>query len=156
MEQTAGSFRADLAPVVIGLPTADRHRSFDFYATALGLEPIGDLAEDGFPEPLQFVLNDGARLVLIPTGGFGWITSNRPTASPGTSECLLTMVAADQDGVVELIERARQGGAEVVSEPTEQPWGYAATFADPDGHGLASDTTFDSAPVHQVNAAPTH
>jgi uncharacterized glyoxalase superfamily protein PhnB len=33
-----------------------------------------------------------------------------------------------------LIERARHGGAEVVSEPTEQPWGYAATFADPDGH----------------------
>ena len=60
MEQTAGS--ADLAPIVIGLPTADRQRSFHFYATALGLEPIGDLAEDGFPEPLQFVLNDGARL----------------------------------------------------------------------------------------------
>ena len=134
MEHTPGSFRADLAPVVIGLPTADRQRSFHFYATALGLEPIGDLAEDGFPEPLQLVLNDGARLMLIPTGGFGWITSNRPTASPGTSECLLTMVVPDQDGVVELIERARHGGAEVVSEPTEQPWGYAATFADPDGH----------------------
>jgi uncharacterized glyoxalase superfamily protein PhnB len=25
-------------------------------------------------------------------------------------------------------------GAQVVAEPEEQPWGYAGTFADPDGH----------------------
>jgi uncharacterized protein len=147
MEQTTGSLRADLAPIVIGLPTADRHRSFHFYATALGLEPIGDLAEDGFPEPLQFVLNDGARLMLIPTGGFGWITSNRPTANSGTSECVLTIIVPDKDGVVDLIQHARHAGAEIVSEPTEQPWGYAATFADPDGH-VWQVTPLSTAPLY--------
>ncbi|MDG4836313.1 hypothetical protein O7631_07275 [Micromonospora sp. WMMD967] len=25
-------------------------------------------------------------------------------------------------------------GADVVTEPTTQPWGYAGAFADPDGH----------------------
>lgn len=63
-------FRADLAPMVVALPTEDRQRSFNFYAEGLGLEPIGETAEDGIPEPLQFVLNQGVRLMLIPTGGF--------------------------------------------------------------------------------------
>jgi predicted lactoylglutathione lyase len=36
--------------------------------------------------------------------------------------------------VDELVERARQSEAEVVLEPTQQPWGYSAAFADPDGH----------------------
>ena len=29
---------------------------------------------------------------------------------------------------------AHQAGAEVVTEPGRQPWGYADAFADPDGH----------------------
>ena len=135
MTQTTESLRADLAPLIIALPTADRRRSFDFYATGLNLEPIlGEVHEDGLPEPLQFVLNDGARLMMIPTGGLRGVISNRPVANPGTSECLLTIAVADQAGVVDLIERARRAGGEIVSQPTEQPWGYAATFADPDGH----------------------
>ena len=93
--------------------------------------------------------------MLIPTGGFGWITSNRPTASPGTSECLLTMIVPDQDGVVELIERARHGGAEVVSEPNRAAMGLRGDLRRPRRTRLASDPAFDSAPVHQVNAAPT-
>jgi uncharacterized protein len=44
------------APVVVTLPTADRRRSFDFYRHGLGFEPVGDLADDGVPEPLQFIL----------------------------------------------------------------------------------------------------
>ena len=83
-------FRADRTPVVVALPSEDRQRSFNFYAEGLGLEPIGEAAEDGIPEPLQFVLNQGVRLMLVPTGGFGWVTGNRPTAGRGASERLLT------------------------------------------------------------------
>jgi hypothetical protein len=31
-------------------------------------------------------------------------------------------------------ERARGAGAQIVREPAQQPWGYSAAFADPDGH----------------------
>jgi predicted lactoylglutathione lyase len=126
--------RADLAPIVVALPTENRQRSFDFYAEGLGLEPMGEAAEDGIPEPLQFVLNQGAHLMLIPTGGFGWVTGKRPTAGPETSECLLALVVADERSVNELVERARGAGAQIVLEPTQQPWGYSAAFTDPDGH----------------------
>lgn len=45
------------SPLVISLPIGDRQRSFEFYRTALDLVAIGEPAEDGVPEPLQFALN---------------------------------------------------------------------------------------------------
>ncbi|MCO1595503.1 VOC family protein [Micromonospora sp. RHAY321] len=122
------------APVIVSLPIADRATSHRFYRDALGLEAVGELADDGIPEPLQFVVNDGLRLMLIPTGGFGWVVGGHEVAARGQSECLLSLgvtAPADADAIV---ERARAAGAEVVTEPEAQPWGYAGTFADPDGH----------------------
>jgi len=59
------------SPLLISLPTADRRKAYAFYQEALGLKAIGDAADDGVPEPLLFVLNDHARLMLVPTAGFG-------------------------------------------------------------------------------------
>ena len=56
------------AAASVALPIADRRRAHDFYAAALGLEPVGPIASDGLPEPLMFVVNGHLRLVLIPTG----------------------------------------------------------------------------------------
>jgi predicted lactoylglutathione lyase len=120
--------------VVISLPIADRRRSFGFYRDVLGLEAIGEPAADGVPEPLQFALNDGTRLVLVPTRGFGWVIGDREPAPRGYSECILGLEREDEAGVRELFERAREAGAKSVSEPAPQPWGYSAVFADPDGH----------------------
>jgi uncharacterized protein len=122
------------APLIVALPTADRQVAYAFYKDGLGFEPIGDRADDGVPEPLQFVLNEGARLMFIPTGGFGWVTGDHETAAPGTSEVLLSLGAASPAEVDATIEQARAAGARIVSEPEQKPWGYAGTFADPDHH----------------------
>jgi len=124
----------DQQPITIALPVADRRTTFAFYSEGLGFHPLGDKAEDGVPEPLQFVLNDGVRVMFIPIGGFGWVTGNRATAPSDHSECLLVMTRADQREVESMVERARGAGAEIVMEPAEQPWGFSAVFADPDGH----------------------
>jgi hypothetical protein len=58
------------SPAIVSLPIADRQTSFVFYGEGLGLDAIGDPADDGVPEPLQFALNEGVHLMLIPTGGF--------------------------------------------------------------------------------------
>lgn len=45
-----------LSPIIVSLPIADRRTSFTFYGEGLGLDAIGELADDGVPEPLQFAL----------------------------------------------------------------------------------------------------
>ena len=120
--------------VIVSLPIADRRSSFAFYREGLGLDAIGEPAGDGVPEPLQFSLNNGMRLMLIPTGGFGWVIGEHEVADRGHSECLLGLRRDNAAGVDELVERARKAGAELVTEPGQQPWGYAGSFADPDGH----------------------
>ncbi len=120
--------------VIVSLPIADRRTSYAFYREGLGLDAIGEPAEDGVPEPLQFSLNDCMRLMLIPTGGFGWVIGGHEVADRGHSECLLGLERDSEAGVDELVERARQAGAELVTKAGQQPWGYAGSFADPDGH----------------------
>jgi uncharacterized glyoxalase superfamily protein PhnB len=47
---------------------------------------------------------------------------------------MFSVDAETEAGVDELVERAHQAGGEVVTQPGQQPWGYAGAFADPDGH----------------------
>lgn len=121
-------------PLLISLPIADRVRSRDFYRDGLGLEAIGEPADDGVPEPLLLAPNPMTRIMLVPTGGFGWVIGDRDVATDGTSECVLGIGATTEEEVHGIVERARSAGAKVVAEPAPQPWGYATAFTDPDGH----------------------
>ncbi|MDD7966418.1 VOC family protein [Actinomycetospora lemnae] len=121
-------------PFAIALPTADRRVAHDFYRAAFDLEPIGEPAEDGVPEPLRFRLDAEVELVLVPTGGFGWITADHEVAARGTSECLLSRIVASPSEVDALTERAVTAGATVAVAPADPGWGYQSTVADPDGH----------------------
>lgn len=122
------------SPVTVSLPIADRPTSYRFHSEALGLTAVGEPAADGIPEPLQFALNEGVRLMLVPSGGFGWVIGDHEGAGPGHSECVLGLTADSPAEVRRIIARAASAGARVVTPPAAQPWGYAGTFADPDGH----------------------
>lgn len=122
-------------PVLISLPIADRRTSMEFYQRLLDREPFGAPADDGVPEPLQFGLGDHATLMLVPSGGFGWlIGEGRRVGTPPATECVLSLSMADPVAVDERAEVARRAGAEVIDEPGAKPWGYVALVADPDGH----------------------
>ena len=75
--------------ITIALPTDDRVRAYEFYRTALNLPSVGEPAEDGVPEPLQFRLDTGTTLMFVPTGGFGWVLGGRDSAPAGSHEILL-------------------------------------------------------------------
>lgn len=117
----------------VSLPTEDRVRSHTFYR-AIGLPTPGEPAEDGVPEPLVVSAADGAQVMLIPTGGFSWVTGSREVAGPGTVECLLSLDVPTTQEVDEMVARAEAAGGEVLAVPQVQPWGYSGTFSDPDGH----------------------
>jgi predicted lactoylglutathione lyase len=118
----------------IALPIADRRASFDFYRQALRLTAVGPVADDGLPEPLAFELADGVQLMLIPADGFAGVIGEHRVAGRGLTECLLDVAAHGQDEVNDLVERVRGVGGRVLEDPQSKSWGYAALFADPDGH----------------------
>ena len=119
----------------ISLATADRSRSLAFYRDGLGLEAFGPLADDGVPEPLQLRLASSVSLMLIPTGGFGWVAGEDRVAPPGANECVLSVYASDEDAVQAGYEAALAAGGTTVYEPSQREWGaFAAQVADPDGH----------------------
>jgi predicted lactoylglutathione lyase len=115
------------------LSTRNRQASHAFY-TALGFKTVGELGDDGLPEPLQFEVSDGLRVMLIPTRGFGWVIADRQRAPRNTHECLVVIGLATNAAIDKLMRRAQDAGAKVVTEASEQSWGYSGTFADPDGH----------------------
>ena len=127
--------------MIISLPIEDRRRSHAFYQEAFGFTPIGEPAEDGVPEPLQFALTDDVRLMLIPTGGFSWVLGDQPAAHHGTSECILSIPLATEAAVDSLFTRATGAGATQLTPPTRHPWAYSATLTDPDGHVWMLETT---------------
>jgi predicted lactoylglutathione lyase len=119
----------------ICLATADRSRSLAFYRDGLGLEAFGPLADDGVPEPLQLRLAPSVSLMLIPSGGFGWVAGEDRVAPPGANECVLSVYAADEHAVRARYEAALAAGGTSVYEPVQQGWNaFAAQVADPDGH----------------------
>jgi uncharacterized protein len=119
--------------VILALPTEDRRRAHAF-ARGLGLDTPGEPADDGVPEPLQVVLNERTRVMYVPTGGFGWVTSGRTTAGRDTAECLVSLAVPTAEDVDALLALAAAAGGEVVSPAQRQPWGRTGSFADPDGH----------------------
>jgi predicted lactoylglutathione lyase len=118
----------------ISLATADRKRSLDFYRDGLGLEAFGPIADDGVPEPLQLRLAPNVSVMLIPTGGFGWVAGEDRVASTG-NECVLSVTADDEQDVRARHAAAVAAGGTTVYEPSQREWGaFAAQVTDPDGH----------------------
>jgi predicted lactoylglutathione lyase len=123
--------------------------SHAFY-DALGFVAVGEPGDDGLPEPLQFEVSVGLRVMLIPAVGFGWVIGSRRPSPRSTHECLVVIGLATDAEVDELMRRAHDAGADIVSLAGEQTWGpaaedgdpsgtrdpdaYAGAFADPDGH----------------------
>jgi predicted lactoylglutathione lyase len=121
-------------PVVVGLPVEDRPTASAFYREFLGQVPPGEPQDDGEPEPLQFDVNEGLRLMLVPRGGFGWVIGDdHQVAERGTVEVVLTREVDSESRVDDLAEVAVTAGGAVVVAPGRKPWGHVAV-ADPDGH----------------------
>ena len=125
----------------IALPTRDRTRSHAFLRDGLGLETPGELADDGVPEPLRAPLSDSCEVMMIPSGGFKWVTGqlgdeamDAATLQEGPRQCLVTIELGSRGDVDARYAAATALGRGMI-EPESAPWGeYRAVVADPDGH----------------------
>ncbi|ASQ99050.1 VOC family protein [Streptomyces sp. 11-1-2] len=119
------------------LPHDDPEASLAFYRDTLGFEIRKDVGYDG----MRWITvgpagQPGTSIVLEPPAlGPGITDDERRTVvemMAKGSYARITLATTDLDGV---FARVRTGGAEVVQEPTEQPYGIRdCAFRDPAGN----------------------
>jgi catechol 2,3-dioxygenase-like lactoylglutathione lyase family enzyme len=117
----------------------DPEPALTFYRDTLGLELRADVARDDFRW-----LTVGA----ASQPGVSVVLTNYLNGSPADGEAIAALVAKGAlngvhfhtDDLDETFEKVRDAGAEIVSEPTEQPWG-TRDFAvrDPSGNLVRID-----------------
>ena len=116
------------------IPVYDPDAALAFYRDALGLEVRADVASDGFRWVTVGAPGQDVDIVLSqPHGG----------RSQADGDALLALVTKGSlqavifraDDLDATFERLRSSGAEVLEEPTDQPWGVRdCAFRDPSGN----------------------
>lgn len=114
----------------VTLPVDDLKKSIAFY------QGLGLTLEDGGAEEDQATFDlDGVSLVLMERSEFSTfteLTGNRP-ASRGTSSAIISYITESKGDVDAFIGKVKAAGGQTNGAKDEE-WGYAAYFADPDGH----------------------
>ncbi|MET8284001.1 VOC family protein [Streptomyces sp. NPDC048448] len=117
----------------------DHDKALAFYRDVLGLEVRNDVGFEGMRwVTLSSPLQPDVEIVLEPPDA-------SPDASPADKQAMVELLAKGiLRGVIfsttdcdALYERVRTSGAEVLQEPTDQPWGARdCAFRDPAGNLL--------------------
>jgi catechol 2,3-dioxygenase-like lactoylglutathione lyase family enzyme len=116
------------------IPVHDPDIALAFYRDALGLEVRMDVASEGFRWVTVGAPGQDLNIVLFqPHGG----------RSQAEGDALLSLVTLgslqaaifQSDDLDTTFEKVRASGAEVIEEPTSQPWGARdCAFRDPSGN----------------------
>lgn len=116
------------------IPVHDPDAALSFYRDALGLEVRNDVASDGFRWVTVSAPGQDLNIVLFqPHGG----------RSQTEGDALLTLVTLgslraaifSSDDLDATFEKVRAAGAEILEEPTSQPWGARdCALRDPSGN----------------------
>ena len=111
----------------------DQAAARDFYASALGLEPVLDV-----PGMTEFAVMPQVTLGLMPENGIARLISPpmpHPADGRGVPRCEVYLRVADVDGAY---QQALRASATPVSAPSSRDWGeYVGYLSDPDGHIIA-------------------
>ncbi|MCW4354003.1 VOC family protein [Hoyosella sp. YIM 151337] len=119
------------------LPHTDAEASLTFYRDALGFEVRKDVGYDGMrwitvgPEG-----RPDMNIVLTPPGADPGITDEeRRTIAEMMAKGTFAAIMLASNNVDATFERVQASGAEVMQEPTDQPWGARdCAFRDPAGN----------------------
>jgi uncharacterized protein len=115
----------------ITIAVSDLKRSFQFYKDGLGLPTKG--LEEGNDDHALFNLENGLSLVLYSRKEFLQFSAN-PEQAVSSAGFIISHIAGSKDEVNQILNQALKAGAKQIGTAKDEPWGYAANFADPDGH----------------------
>jgi catechol 2,3-dioxygenase-like lactoylglutathione lyase family enzyme len=120
---------------VLTLAVSDLERSLLFYRDGLGLPTEGIIGREFEHGAVAFFeLSGGLKLAVWAQDDLAFDTGLPKTPMSPTSFSIGHNVSRREE-VDEVIEQARQAGAEIVKSPQDTFYGgYAGYFRDPDGH----------------------
>jgi catechol 2,3-dioxygenase-like lactoylglutathione lyase family enzyme len=120
---------------VLTLGVDDLDRAIAFYRDGLGWATEGIVGEEfEYGAVVFFTLDSGLMLALWPRTSIAR-DADIPVQPPSATECTLGHNVASRSEVDAVVEHAICAGARLVKPAGETFWGgYAAYFADPDGH----------------------
>lgn len=116
------------------IPVHDHDAALGFYRDALGLEVRNDVSQGDLRWVTVGAPGQGVNIVLFPPAG---------GRSPAEADALTALMAQGSlqaaiftvDDLDATFEAVRASGAEVLDEPTSQPWGVRdCAFRDPSGN----------------------
>jgi predicted lactoylglutathione lyase len=113
------------------IAVTDLKKSVAFYKDGLGLPTKG--IQDGSEEHCLFDLDHNFKLVLYRRNEFLGLTGNRHQAERSAG-FIISYIADNKAEVDTILHKALKAGATQIGQTQEEPWGYSANFADPDGH----------------------
>jgi catechol 2,3-dioxygenase-like lactoylglutathione lyase family enzyme len=112
----------------------DPDAALEFYRDALGLEVRADVASDGFRWVTVGAPGQELNVVLSQPHGGRSQTEGDALLSLVTQGSLQAAIFSSDD-LEATFEKVRASGAEVLQEPTSQPWGARdCAFRDPSGN----------------------
>jgi catechol 2,3-dioxygenase-like lactoylglutathione lyase family enzyme len=116
------------------IPVHDPEAALGFYRDALGLEVRLDVSNDGFRWVTVGSPGQDVGIVLFQPHGGRSQTEGDALLSLVTKGSLQAAIFSSDD-LDTTFEKVRASGAEVLQEPTSQPWGARdCAFRDPSGN----------------------
>ncbi|HXV41892.1 MAG TPA: VOC family protein [Anaerolineae bacterium] len=113
------------------IAVTDLKKSVAFYKDGLGLPTKG--IQDANEEHCLFDLDNNFSLVLYSRNEFLGLTRN-PHQSEKSAGFIISYIANSKAEVATILQKAIKAGATQIGQTQDEPWGYSANFADPDGH----------------------
>jgi predicted lactoylglutathione lyase len=113
------------------IAVADLEKSVAFYQEGLGLPTDG--IQEGNEDHCLFELANDFRRVLYRRQEFLSLTQTSAEAAKSAG-FIISHIADSRAEVDAILQQAIQAGATQIGAKQDEPWGYSANFADPDGH----------------------
>jgi predicted lactoylglutathione lyase len=113
------------------IAVTDLEKSVAFYKDGLGLPTEG--IQEGNEDHCLFNLDHNFSLVLYSRNEFLGLTGNHNPVEKSAG-FIISYIAESKDEVDTILQRAIRAGAAQMGRIQDEPWGYSANFADPDGH----------------------
>jgi uncharacterized protein len=116
--------------IFINLPVKDLDRSVSFF-TNLGYNFNPQFTDE---KATCMIISDNIFVMLLTETYFQTFTKKKICDAKTSTEVLIALDANSREEVQRMVEKAKELGAIIYSEPQDHGWMYQHSFADLDGH----------------------